>query len=24
MTEFQLLNIWSNFHPKVIVSYYTH
>jgi len=24
MTEFQLLTIWSQFHCKVIVLYYTH
>jgi len=23
MTEFQFLDIWSKFHHKVIVSYYT-
>ena len=24
MIEFQLLSIWSKFHRRVIVSYYTH
>ena len=24
MIEFQLLNIWSKFRHKVMVSYYTH
>jgi len=24
MTKFQVLDIWSKFHRKVIVSYYTH